>query len=233
MANYFNITLDTLGPASPAVKLAGGAAYTNTALINAALSTADTSTAGYQMKLWGDIDPTWAKENGILSTTATSVTEANSQWLTFEGTKQLKLSSSDGKKTVSIKLRDDVWNESAQVSASIQLDTTMPTVTVTAADVDKISKVAGKNEAAFSFTCDSAFTEYKVKVVTASGAAENTGAAISTANGSTNMSGTGSFTANTPIQCIIKGADLEAASSGDGQKIIKVFAKDAAGNWSV
>ena len=46
------------------------------------------------------------------------------------------------------------------------------------------------------------------------------------------MSGTGTFKANTGIACTITGADLEVASSGDGQKIIKVFVKNSAGTWS-
>ena len=47
------------------------------------------------------------------------------------------------------------------------------------------------------------------------------------------MTATGTFKASTAISCKIYGKDLEAASSGDGEKIIKVFVKNAHGTWSV
>ena len=56
---------------------------------------------------------------------------------------------------------------------------------------------------------------------------------IGTANGSTNMSATGEFADAEAINCTITGADLEAASAGDGEKVIKVFVRHAAGTWSV
>ena len=127
-----------------------------------------------------------------------------------------------------------MYNESAQANDSIILDTTLPVVTISGPDLTKISKISGKNVSAFSFTVDVTFDEYKVKVVSATGAAENTGAQVGTANGSTNMSGSaGNYASATPINCQINGTDLETASSGDGTKIIKVFVKDQAGNWSI
>ncbi|MFP3491037.1 hypothetical protein R0K20_25995, partial [Staphylococcus sp. SIMBA_130] len=73
----------------------------------------------------------------------------------------------------------------------------------------------------------------KVKVVTSQGATHDTGTQIGTANGSTNMSGTGTWANGAVVDATITGADLEAASAGDGSKTIKVFVKDDAGNWSV
>ena len=58
------------------------------------------------------------------------------------------------------------------------------------------------------------------------------GTQIPTTGGSTNMSGNTQTAASTAVNCTIYGADLETASSGDGTKIIKVFAKDLNGNWS-
>jgi hypothetical protein len=46
------------------------------------------------------------------------------------------------------------------------------------------------------------------------------------------MSGA-SGTSSTVVNCKIYGADLATASAGDGDKIIKVFVQDVAGNWSV
>lgn len=233
MANYFNLALDTTGPASPTIVLDANATYSTDDLVDATISTSDSVTTGYQMKFWGDIDLTWAKSNGVVGAGATGVAEADALWITYATSKQFKLSAGDGNKTINMKIRDDVYNVSAQASDSITLDTTRPIVTITGPDLSKISKQAGKNISSFSFSVDSAFTEYKVKVVASSGAAENTGTTIATTNGSTNMAATGSFPSSTPISCTINGADLEVASSGDGTKIIKVFVRDQAGNWSI
>lgn len=232
MANYFNLTLDTTGPASPSISLEGGAQYATSQLIDATLGTADGDTTGYQMKLWGDIDLTWGKANGVFDSEASDTTESDAIWITYSSTKQIKLSDDDGEKTVYAKIRDDVHNPSSQVSDSIVLDTTLPVVTITGPDVSKISKQSGKDECAFSFTADDDYVAYKVKVVSSTGAAHDTGTQIPTTAGSTNMSGEDEFDGEDPVECIIKGADLETASSGDGTKIIKVFVQDDAGNWS-
>ena len=232
MANYFSLTLDTTGPSNPSIRLNSNAQYATSDLVTATISTGDSNTAGYQMKLWGDIDLAWAKTNGIVGSTATAVNESSALWISYTTAKQIKLSANDGSKTVNLQIRDDVYNVSALVSDAINLDTTRPIVTITGPDVSKISKQDGKDVAAFSFTVDSAFTEYKVKVTT-SGADHSTGTQIGTANGSTNMAATGSFAKSVVINSTINGADLEAASAGDGTKVIKVFVKDEAGNWSI
>lgn len=225
MPNYIYLTLDTTQPANPSVSIAGGAPFATTQLVDLAIGTTDTDKTSYQMKIWGNVDT--AFDTNVQST------EGASTWIAFSTAKQIKLAAGDGNKTISVKIRDDVYNESAQVSDSISLDTSIPTVSSAAPDTGKISKIAGKNAASFTFTVDKAFAEYKVKVVSSAGAAESTGAIIGTANASNNTSGTGgNYSAGTPITVHITGADLELASSGDGQKIVKVFAKDLAGKWS-
>ena len=225
MANYFNLALDTTGPASPTISIDTGSAYATSQLVNVGIATTDTPTTGYQMKIWGNVDPVYDANVQTL--------EENSVWVTFAATKQIKLLSGDGSKTIYAKIRDDVYNESSQVSDSIILDSSLPIVTIAGPDVNKISKQTGKNSSAFTFQSDTAFVEYKVKVVSATGAAENTGTTIPTTNGSTNMAAIGSFASATPISCTIKGADLEFASSGDATKIIKVFVKESSGLWSI
>lgn len=224
MANYVYIELDTTPPASPGVSADLGAQYTTDLFVDLNISTADGDTVGYQMKIWGDVD--------LTNDTNVQGSEVNSTWITYATSKQVKLSDTDGSKVVYLKVRDDVHNESSVTSDSIILDSTLPVVTTNTPDTDVISKVAGKNVASFSFTVDSAYDEYKVKVVGATGASHDTGTTIGTANGSTNVTGIGTFAAATPINVSIYGTDLEAASAGDGEKIIKVFAKDEAGNWS-
>src|SRR6056297_33486 len=199
MANYFLLTLDTTGPQSPSIVLESGAQYASAQLINADISTSDGDTTGYQMKIWGDVDLT---ENPNIQDT-----ELNSSWITYSATQQVKLSTGDGSKTVYLKIRDNVLNESAQTSDSITLDTSLPVVTISGPDVSKISKIATANIGSFSFTVNEIFDEYKVKVVASTGAAHDTGTLIGTANGSTNMSGVaGDYPSDTAINCSIYGS---------------------------
>lgn len=219
MASFFNLTLDTLAPAGVTLSLNEDARYTTSASIMAKIGTTDEDTTGYQLKVWGGVDG--------------AATEADAAWVNFATEKAINLTTGDGKKTVNLKVRDDVGNESAVVTKEIILDTAVPVVTITGPDKSKISKVENFNVAAISFTCDVDFVEYKVKVVPATTSLQDAGVVIGTTNGSTNMSATGEFADAEPINCTITGADLEAASAGDGEKIVKVFVRNAAGTWSV
>lgn len=225
MANFFNLTLDTTGVVNPTIVIESGSAFANQQLVNLTIGCGDSNTTGYQMKLWGSVDET--------HDTNVKTIESGSSWTTYNTSKQIKLSSGEGSKTIYLKVRDDVYNSSAQVSDTIILDTNLAVVTTTAPDVTKISKQAGKNICSFSFSSDSPFVEYKVKVVGTSGATEGTGSVLLTTNGSVNVSGVGSYPASTPINVQINGADLELASSGDAVKIIKVFVKEANNTWSI
>lgn len=226
MANYFLLTLDTISPSSANVIINSGSAYATSDLVTLAISTTDNPTTGYTMKVWGNVDS--AYNVNIQST------EGASTWIAYQTSLQVKLASGDGSKTVFLKIRDDVYNESAQVSDTIILDTSVPVGSIEGIDRNKISKVSGRNVASFGFTVDSIFEEYKIKVVSAINGQHDTGVQILTTNGSVNMSGNaGNYPASTVINCQITGADLEVASAGNGQKIVKLFVKDQSGNWSV
>ena len=218
MASYFNLTLDTLAPQGLTIKLNNGSQYTTSKAVQLAINVTDESADGYQMKVWG-ID-------GIAK-------ESDAVWETLANVKDITLPTGDGLKTVYVKVRDDVYNETAVTSTSITLDTSVPAVTIIGPDVSRISKTSPKDVATFSFTSDVAFTEYKIKVVPSKSSLHDAGTLIGTANGSPNMSATGTFKASTAISCKIYGKDLELASSGDGEKIIKVFVKNTVGTWSV
>lgn len=224
MANYFYLTLDTTAPASTTMQINGGAVYTTDQLVNVDIGTTDGDTTGYMMKLWGEVD--------ISHNPSILTTEGASNWITYAPTIQIRLSDGDATKAVYSKIRDDVYNESGQMSDSITLNTAVPVATLGGISVTKISKVAGKNESTFSFTSDVVFTEYKIKIVTGISAQEDTGVQMGIVNGSTNMAASGSFPAGTPINCKITGTDLELASGGDGQKIVKIFVLNEAGIWS-
>ena len=220
MASYFNLTLDTLAPAGLAVHLNGDDIYTTTATVQMTLDLTDGVTTGYQMKIWG--------VEGVED-------EGSATWETYAASKSITLPTGDGLKTVYVKVRDAVGNETAAASDSITLDTAVPTVTVTGPDKSTISKVVGFDMAVINFMSDIAFVEYKVCVVPATSSTQDAGTVIPTTAGSINTSGTSDdepYEADTNIEVKINGTDLETASSGDGVKIVKVFVKNAAGTWS-
>lgn len=220
MASYFNLTLDTLAPAGLAVSLNDDAIYTTTASVTLKTSVADGNTAGYQMKVWG---------------VSGAAAEEDASWETYAPEKAVSLTDGDGLKTVFVKVRDDVGNETAAASDSITLNTVAPVVSVTGPDRAKISKVSGFGSVVISFTADVAFMAYKVCVVPAANSLESAGTAIPTDGGSENIAGSKAdgYPANTPISVTINGADLESASAGDGVKIVKVFVQNETGAWSV
>lgn len=218
MASYFNLTLDTLAPAGLTAKLNGEDIYTTATAVNLALTLTDPETSGYQMKIWG--------VDGVAD-------EQSASWETYAASKSVVLPGGDGLKTVYVKVRDAVGNETAAASDSITLDTAVPTVTVTGPDKATISEIAGFSQAVINFMSDIAFQEYKVCVVPATSSTQDAGTVIPTSSGSVNTSGSdGGYQAATNIQVTITGTDLKTASPGDGVKIIKVFVKSAAGTWS-
>lgn len=218
MASYFNLALDTTAPTGLTLSINDGAMYATSTAVNLTIGLTDSPTTGYQMKIWGI--------EGATEETAAS-------WETFATSKSVNLTTGDGLKTVYIKVRDDVGNETAQVTDTITLDTTVPVVTITGPDKSKISKVTGYDTSIFSFMADVEFAEYKVCVVPATLSTQEAGTLIPVTGGSQNTSGSeGNYQADTAITVTIKGADLESASSGDGTKVVKVFVKTAAGLWS-
>lgn len=223
MASFFNLTLDTLAPEGLALLINDDAVYTTEQSVTLSITVEDEATTGYQMKIWG-ID-------GVES-------EEDASWETYTDTKIVTLPEGDGLKTVYVKVRDDVGNETAAVSDNITLDTVVPTVSITGPDKSKISKITGYNLAVINFMSNVAFKAYKVCVVPATSSTQNSGTVIETTNGSINTSGEKEggediYPADTNIEVTISGADLEAASSGDGIKIVKVFVQNDAGTWSV
>lgn len=223
MASFFNLSLDTIAPAGVSVKINDDAIYTTDANVSLAIATTDETPTGYQMKIWGIKDVP---------------TEDAATWQTLQTSKDVELPAGDGLKTVYVKIRDDVGNESTVASDSITLDTAVPEVTITGPDKAKISKVEGFDTAVISFVADVDFVEYKVGVVSATNSLQAVCTVLGTTGGSSNVSGTADddehpFPKETNITVTIKGADLEAASAGDGEKIVKVFVRNAAGTWSV
>ena len=234
MASFFTIILDTIAPATTAIKIDGGSSYVSDPerLCTVSITTGDAATTGYQMKIWGNVDVSY--------NTNIAATETDAKWISYEESKQIKLSTTDGVKHIYCKLRDDVGNESSVVSAQTILDTQVHTVTIGSQSVQKISAVAGYDTVTFTFYVSdtnpdtTSFIEYKVCCVASESVPAEEAVAIGTTGGSVNMSGTGIFPFDEPISCTLKTADLvaTAAGAGDGSKIIKVYAKAQDNSWS-
>lgn len=223
MASYFILTLDTTAPSGLTLAINGGAAATSSRAVTLTIGVTDADTTGYQMLIWG-ID-------GVAS-------EAAATWQTYATSKAVTLTDGDGTKTVYIKVRDAVGNVvSSAVSATIELDTTAPTVTVTYGPSAAVISVGGTvTQSTVKWTASEVFDEYKVMVVASdSSEYDDEGSVqIPTTAGSTNVSGNaGDYPADTEIETVVVGGDLQTASAGDGAKHIKVFVKDQQGNWSV
>lgn len=226
MSNFVVLYLDTIQPQNPVITIEGNAVYTSNQLVNLNISVDDTDTTNYSMKIWGNVNK--AHDSSIQDT------EAASEWIPYSSVKQVMLDSTDGTKELRLKVRDDVFNASSIVLDSITLDQNLPTITVSSLDVTKVSKIAGKSNASFTFSANEGFSEFKIKRVSSSGAAESTGTVIPTTNGSVNTSGTAGYTAGQVITVTINGADLELAGGQNGANFIKVFVRELiTDNWSV
>jgi len=220
MSSFFNLTLDTLPPQNVTLSVNDNALYTVDTSVMAVIATSDTDTTGYQMKIWGSVQ--------------NAETENSAPWQTLSDSVNVMLIQGDGVKTVNLRVRDNVWNESAVVSRTIILDMTDPIVTITSGpDLTVISKIIGRDSTEFSFRVNKAFAEYRVRVVPNISSLHTAGAAIGIIGGSVNMNGIGNFAENSEINCTIKGSDLAAAAGTDGTHVIKIFARDLSGRWSV
>jgi hypothetical protein len=109
--NYVTITLDTTAPANPSVLIDGGSQYATDTLVDLTIGTDDVNTTEYQMKIWGSVDTTFDVN--------VQGTEEASSWITYTTGKQIRISEVEEQKTISIKIRDEVFNESAIVSDTI------------------------------------------------------------------------------------------------------------------
>lgn len=103
-------------------------------------------------------------------------------------------------------------------------DTTAPVVNIASASASKISMISGNNQSVITWFSDEDFVEYQIRVVPALDSGVTAGALIE--------GGALAGTAAVNYQHTVTGNELFVASATDGSKIVKVFAKDAAGNWN-
>ena len=207
---------------------------------------------GVKYKLYGDFCYNEQGPAGIIIDDA--------EWKDFvadEGKEYMSITnlfctSGDGPKNIYVVVKDNAGNEmTIKDPKSFFYDTTLPIVTVSDIDYNRISKVhterrngsgliVGKfaDETNFTFKPDSVIQAYKVcayadaSAAAAGSASDN---AIGMAHGSIGMSASG-LNADTAVSAKITGADYEAALGGaghDGAHIVVVYVQDLAGQWSV
>ena len=234
MANYINIILDTIGPSGVSVKINGDADKAITTAVTLAIACADTDLTGYQMKIWG---------------TADVPTETDAIWETYQTTKNVTLSSGDGLKTVYVKVRDDVWNESATASDTITLYEKVPSIVSFSVNSSRISLVNGKNIISGAFYSDENVDAVKLMIVDNVNARhdspsniaipKNAGSELYDDNNDATESEAvleleGRVNKEIGFNYTIHASDIVAVAPGDGVKILKAFVRSAeTGNWSV
>ena len=236
MSSYAQIILDTLAPSGVSVTINNGENKTSSTAASLSITCSDSDLTGYQMKIWG---------------ISGAETEDSALWETYQTSKTVTLTPKDGMKTVYVKVRDDVWNESTIASGTITLFTTIPTVSGFVFDNSKLSLVDKKNRSIGGFQFDEPVDAVKIMIVDSINATHNasTNISIPVTNGSwiydeekgdaipgdTLECENYAFPTHTRyIEFSLMAADIVAASPGDGVKLIKAFVRSAAsGNWSV
>jgi hypothetical protein len=102
-------------------------------------------------------------------------------------------------------------------------DTTPPgTINVTGVTATKMSRVVGKDAIDATFTADEAFVEYMIRKVANAADTRTMGTLIEQTTVSSRSSHTATITDD----------ELVAGAGAEGTNLLKVFVKDAAGNWS-
>ena len=179
------ILLDTHAPVITSAQLNGGAAWTRSTTANLAVVATD------------------AAETAEICVSGGAVAQC---YPFGTGTVSITLAAGDGQKNVQVVVKDSAGNQSAQVSASIGLDTTPPT----------LSSLAINGGAAYTNTTG---------VSVASVAADGGGSGVAKIAFETNSSGFGAPVAySSPVNLTLP--------AGDGVKVIGAKVFDLAGNES-
>jgi hypothetical protein len=220
----FILTLDTKPPAAPALLIEGGVAVTGRRTVTVELSSADYLAGSRdvaEMKLWGDVE--------VGADPLVGAGEGDSFFQTYQPAYTIRLSAGAGRKTIYARLKDDVCNATVVFSDFIDLNLTVPVVTVvTPIDRAKISKTSPCDSAVFSWESSLDFDRYEVRVVPSVGSPQGAGAIIPMTAGSVHVAGDGqTWPADTALTTTIRGTDLATASPGDGDKKIKIFVRKA------
>lgn len=244
------------------------AAYSNQASFTVRIAGHDDagtpySDTGLSYKLYGDFNTVNNSEQGTTEPTGWTTLKFDSgkTYKTISGLYATKDTSTEGNgtlKEIYLKIKDNAGNISeGTVKVSFTYDASAPEVVVSGVDHNRISKVHAyrksisngtisestkySDETYFTFTPTVYIKAYKVCAYKDTAAAKTgscNDAAIPTANGSINMTGTG-LNSNASVTAKINGIDYETAlgrtiTSGtkDGAHIVVVYVQNLGGTWS-
>lgn len=103
-------------------------------------------------------------------------------------------------------------------------DTTPPVPSVVSGPSRvKMSRVVGKDSTDVTFTTDEALTQWELRAVPATNSTHAEGTIVKSG---------GALAAGANLALTVTDDELVVASPGDGSKILKLFGRDAAGNWN-
>lgn len=235
MSDYIKLTLDTTPPEDVEMLINGGAAYTFSRFVELKVSCADSDTQGYSIKVWG--------VDGVDD-------EDDAPWEEYFQSKLVSLSEGDGEKTVYVKVRDDLFNESDAVCDTVSYRSSpIPFVKGLTVDTSKIFSSGVRRTASLIWNVDKDFDAVKIMLVDDVNAAydDDSNISIPTANGSHicgangKIISTGDYmeiynyklSSNVGMSAVLYARDITAVSPENGIKVIKVFVRSCEnGNWS-
>lgn len=117
-----------------------------------------------------------------------------------------------------------IWENFWRTSNEEWGDTTLPIPNIVdGPTVSKISRISGKDVVSFTFQVDEAYQAYEIRSVPSGTSPHSAGNLIESGSGGS---------ANTDKAVDVTDDELVAVDSSEGDKTIKVFVQDLAGNWS-
>lgn len=230
MASFLNLYLDLQAPAGVTLS---APANSGTLAVSVTGACTDTDKTGYTMKFWG---------TGVVTNAVAGDTEANAPALPFDTNPHTVTFASEGSKTLNFAVYDTVGNRSTPATAGINITTSLPSITIDqvtggqnpnlgANDAGRFSVQTGYRTLSFRFSPNIEIREWKIlRVPSTSALHDNVGnQTIGTTNGSTVGA----------VETILAGGfktvtiDMrDMPNQVTEAKIIKVFGKNVAGNWS-
>jgi hypothetical protein len=162
MPSNIQFTLDTQAPATVVLT---APANSGSLVVSVSASTTDSDTTGYTLKLWG---------TGVSADTVAGTTKANAPALAYTTAQKSVTFVAEGSTTLNLAVYDDVGNETLATPVTINIVTTLATVTVSNISGGntghtKFSTTAPYNVLSFNFTSSMDYTEYKVLRVSTTG----------------------------------------------------------------
>ena len=106
-------------------------------------------------------------------------------------------------------------------------DTTAPVVTIHSITAGKISRIAGKDSTDIGWSADEDFTSYQIRLVPTSESTVTQGTLIEQ-----DQNPAAGGVAGTIYTSTVTDDELVTGAGIEGNNIVKIFVRDAAGNWS-